>query len=89
MVLLLSGILNGIQRSLMLLLPILGTAIDSALITHELTLFLFFIDAYSDLVINDLPTTLYMFSAIFAAVLAINDKHTLSVKHANNLPLWH
>jgi len=72
------GNLTGIQRSLTLLLPSLGTAIDSALINPELTLFLFFIDAYSDLVINDLPTILF-------TVLAINDNHTLSVKHDNIL----
>jgi hypothetical protein len=44
---------------------------------------MFFIDAYSDLFINDLPTILCTFFAIFATVLAINDKHTLSVKHSN------
>jgi hypothetical protein len=27
--------------------------------------------------------------AIIIVVLSINDKHTLPVKHANNLPLWH
>jgi hypothetical protein len=27
--------------------------------------------------------------AIITVVLSINDKHTLPVKHANNLPLWH
>jgi hypothetical protein len=68
----------------MLLFLSLGIAIDSALITPDLTLFMFFIDAYSDLVINDLPTILCTFAAIFAAVLAINDKPTMSVKHANN-----
>jgi hypothetical protein len=58
------------------------------LITSELNLFLFFINAYSDLFINDLPTILCTFAAIFAAVLAINDKRTLSVKHANTIFIY-
>jgi hypothetical protein len=99
MVLLLSGILNGIQRSEMLLLL-------SLLCSY------FSIDAYSNLAIDDLPTILCTISseiiricsaasshnaassshnarllhtscthAIFVAVLAINDKHSLSVKY--------